>query len=84
MIPCPHTNRTVPSDIHIKAEGSQEIIGTATLRVCIECGHVEGTITNASLFTPTPPAPFTVDPNGDIGEAARKALQAKPVPVNPL
>lgn len=74
MNPCPHARRTVPSNMHIKAEGSQEIIGTATLRVCIECGHVEGTVTNGSPFTPTPPAPFTVEPEGDIGEAARKAL----------
>jgi hypothetical protein len=74
MNPCQHNQRTVPSNIHIKAEGSQEIVGTATLRVCIECGHVEGTVLDGSLFKSLEPVPFTVEPTGDIGVEARKAL----------
>ena len=71
---CQHDRRMGPSSMHIKAEGSQEIIGTATIRACLECGHVMGTVTNGSLFTPTAPVAFEVDPGGDIGVAARKAL----------
>jgi hypothetical protein len=74
MHPCQHTQRTVPSKMNIKAEGSQEIVGVATLRVCWTCGHVEGTVTTGSLFNPKPETPFTVEPNEDIGVAARKAL----------
>jgi hypothetical protein len=72
--PCQHSRRTVPSDLPIKGEGSQEVVGTATIRVCLECGHVEGTVTNGSLLSPTAPAAFEVEPEGDIGEAARRAL----------
>lgn len=73
--PCQHANRTVPSTIHVKAENSQEIIGTATIRVCLDCSQVEGTVVDGSLFTPMTPKPFTVEPYGNIGEAARKALK---------
>lgn len=74
MNQCQHAQRTVPSNIHIKAEGSQEIVGTATIQACLLCHWIEGTVTNGSLFNPTPPVPFTVEPTGDIGAAARKAL----------
>lgn len=70
---CQHARRTVPSKMPIKAEGSQEIVGEATLRVCLTCGHVEATVTNGSLFNPSD-VPFEVEPNGDIGGQARKAL----------
>jgi hypothetical protein len=72
--PCQHTRKTIPQTMHIKAEGSQEIVGTATIQVCLECSQVEGTVSNESLFNPMVPVPFTVEPNGDIGVEARKAL----------
>jgi hypothetical protein len=61
----------------IKAEGSQEIIGEATLRVCLEYGQVEGTVTNGSGFNPSGKLPFTVEPYRNIGDEARKALRGR-------
>jgi len=71
---CWHTHRSVPHTIPIKAEGSQEIIGEATLRVCLECGQVEGSVSNGSLLNPSGSLPLTVPKGIDIGVAARKVL----------
>ena len=71
---CWHAQRTVPSTLPIKAEGSQEIIGEATIRVCLACGQVEGTVSNGSLFNPSGSLPLTVPPEGNIGVEARRVL----------
>ena len=71
---CTHARRTVPSKMPIKAEGSQEIVGEATLRVCLTCGHVEGHVTNGSLFNPSGKLPLSCPGDADIGLEARKAL----------
>lgn len=71
---CWHVKRTVPSTLPIKAKDSQEIIGEATITVCLTCGHVEGTVSNGSLFNPSGKLPLTVPPEGDIGAEARKVL----------
>jgi hypothetical protein len=74
MTLCWHTHRSVPHTIRIKAEGTQEIIGEATIRVCFECGQAEGTVSNGSLLTPSGSKALTVPADGDIGVEARKIL----------
>jgi hypothetical protein len=74
MNTCLHAQRSVPHVMLVKADGSQEIIGEATLRVCLECGHVEGTVSNGSHFNPSGNLPLTVPKGVDIGVAARKVL----------
>lgn len=77
---CWHTHRSVPHTLLIKAEGSQEIIGEASLRVCLECGQAEGTVSNGSLFTPSGRLPLEVPADGDLGVEARKVLVEIPNP----
>ena len=71
---CPHTQWTVPGPVPIKAEGSQEIIGVATLQVCLKCGYVKGYVSNGSGFTPSGKLPIEFPGDADIGVEARKAL----------
>jgi len=58
----------------IKAKDSQEIIGEATIRVCLACGRVEGMVSNGSLFDPSGSIPLSVPPEGSIGDEARRLL----------
>lgn len=83
MRPCPHPLWTVPTRMPIKAEGSQEIVGEATLQVCCECGHVKGHVSNGSLLNPSVKLPIEFPGDADIGTEARKALKAILVPANP-
>jgi hypothetical protein len=71
---CPHPLWTVPVTMPIKAEGSQEIIGEATLQVCCECGHTKGTVSNGSGFNPSGNLPIEFPGDADIGQEARKIL----------
>ena len=71
---CLHIVRTVSSTIPIKAECSQEIIGEATIRVCLACGQIEGTVSNGSLLNHSGNLPLTVPPEGNIGVEARRVL----------
>lgn len=71
---CQHAHRTVPSVVYVKAEGSQEIVGEATLRVCLDCGQAEGVVSNGSHFNPSGMIPITVPPYGNLGYYARKSL----------
>lgn len=72
--PCHHPLWTVPAKMPIKAEGSQEIVGEATLQVCIECGFTKGTVSNGSGFAPSGNLPIELPGDVDIGLVARKAL----------
>lgn len=74
MSTCCHAQRTVPSNLPIKAKDSQEIVGVANIRICLACGQVEGTISNGSLFNPSGNLPLSVPPEGSIGDEARRLL----------
>lgn len=74
MSTCWNAQRTVPTTMPIKAKDSQEIIGEATIRVCLACGQVEGTVSNGSLFNPSGNLPLSVPPEGSIGDEARRLL----------
>lgn len=72
--PCPHPTWTVPVKMPVKAEGSQEFIGVATIRVCLECGYVKGTVSNDSGFNPSGDLPIEFPGDADIGAEVRKVL----------
>ena len=72
-LPCPHTARTRPITHHVRAEGTQEIVGEATFTICCKCSHVEGTVHNGSLFDPKGPFRFEGQ-EGRFEVPARMAL----------
>lgn len=55
---CTHTRLSVPHTLNVRrgpfpsAEGSQEIIGVATVQVCLDCAYMTGTVSNGSLLRP--------------------------------
>lgn len=70
---CTHETRTVPSQSFLRAKDSQEIVGEYTIRVCVECCNVVGTVTSGGFDSAS--ATFECDGN-DIAGAARTALDA--------
>jgi len=72
--PCSHPRWTVPGKLPIKAENSQEIVGVATVQVCLECSHVKGYASNDSGFNPSGKVPIEFPGDADIGVEVRKAL----------
>jgi hypothetical protein len=75
---CKHERRTVPTNFRVRVQGarvkgSQENMGLAEIRICLECGHVVGRVVNDSLVTPFGPYEFESGPSG-IEDAAWLAL----------
>jgi hypothetical protein len=73
MTTCAHHQLTVPSEISIKAAGTQEIIGVAHLRYCIECDYVVGYVSSDSGFSPRARSPVE-GREGTLGVMCRAAL----------
>ena len=67
-----------PQPWRVRAEGSQIIIGEASVRVCRECCHAQGTVKTGSLYYPTEPVAFEAPEGRDIEGHARRALQTAP------